>query len=726
MKRFAITVASLALVQAALGQGFNIDMNLPAGYLGTGAPNNAFAGAGDQAGFWNSVNNIGISVQLKGLNGSNTAVTMQALGEFIYHDGNSSATGEFAKLLEDTYKLAAADSTFTFTFYNLAAGTYYFYTYGDDPADGTQHTRVTINGGFQSCGGTYGTNDLYSPVSHVRHLVDVDAGESVAVTISNNPLVGGSRGVIGGFQIVPAPTRLYVRSNAPAGGDGLTWATAFQNPGEALGDVGNWGGAIEEIWVAEGTYYTPNVSILGNTFRMVDGVALYGGFNGNETQLAQRDAAANPTFLSGSIGTAALTDNAEHVIMALDCGYDSLIDGFTITGGYAEAVSGGDPWDSHGGGIYIQDSQLTIRNCTLVGNYGWRGGAMVVENSTPRIEDCYFFNNDAEQSGGAIYTRVGGAPKIVGCDFFANEALVNYGGAISNAEGNNGHAVNCRFMSNRANWGGGGVYTNSGNFSVANCTFVGNVGDNDRGGALHSFGDNTYLFITNCTIVGNSAFQCGGVDAFAGANVYVRNSIVYGNSDDDANTVGDREQLYKHNDSFMSVNYCNVQDWSGILLGSGNFGAVAQFIDANGSDNFLGNQDDNLRLLPNSPCIDRGSNSLLASDAADMDSDNNVIEPMPLDLDFNPRRVDDPATADLGSGTAPIVDIGAYEFVPPCDIDGDLDQDGDVDLTDLATLLSNFGLPTGQTRATGDVTGDGAVDLTDLSSLLANYGSVCP
>ena len=78
-----------------------------------------------------------------------------------------------------------------------------------------------------------------------------------------------------------------------------------------------------------------------------------------------------------------------------------------------------------------------------------------------------------------------------------------------------------------------------------------------------------------------------------------------------------------------------------------------------------------------------------------------------------------------GAGMAVPARIGAYEVQPPCDIVGDLDQDGDVDLTDLATLLANFGLPSGQTRATGDVNGDGAVNLTDLAALLANYGAVC-
>lgn len=54
---------------------------------------------------------------------------------------------------------------------------------------------------------------------------------------------------------------------------------------------------------------------------------------------------------------------------------------------------------------------------------------------------------------------------------------------------------------------------------------------------------------------------------------------------------------------------------------------------------------------------------------------------------------------------------------------GDVDGDGDVDLSDLATLLANYGMTSGATWADGDTDGDGDVDLADLASLLSNYGS---
>lgn len=55
----------------------------------------------------------------------------------------------------------------------------------------------------------------------------------------------------------------------------------------------------------------------------------------------------------------------------------------------------------------------------------------------------------------------------------------------------------------------------------------------------------------------------------------------------------------------------------------------------------------------------------------------------------------------------------------------DLDGDGDVDLVDLATLLSNYG-GSNATFEQGDLDRDGDVDLTDLAMLLTAYGTTCP
>jgi glycosyl hydrolase family 39 (putative alpha-L-iduronidase) len=51
-------------------------------------------------------------------------------------------------------------------------------------------------------------------------------------------------------------------------------------------------------------------------------------------------------------------------------------------------------------------------------------------------------------------------------------------------------------------------------------------------------------------------------------------------------------------------------------------------------------------------------------------------------------------------------------------INGDLNNDSHVDVTDLSILLSNYG----KSSSTGDINTDGKVDVTDLSILLSNFG----
>jgi hypothetical protein len=59
--------------------------------------------------------------------------------------------------------------------------------------------------------------------------------------------------------------------------------------------------------------------------------------------------------------------------------------------------------------------------------------------------------------------------------------------------------------------------------------------------------------------------------------------------------------------------------------------------------------------------MDAGDNSSVPADTADLDGDNDTNEPVSLDLDGDPRFVDDPYTPDTGNGIPPIVDMGAYE-----------------------------------------------------------------
>ncbi len=82
------------------------------------------------------------------------------------------------------------------------------------------------------------------------------------------------------------------------------------------------------------------------------------------------------------------------------------------------------------------------------------------------------------------------------------------------------------------------------------------------------------------------------------------------------------------------------------------------------------------------------------------------------------------------SGSAYVFAVGPDEdgdgIMDVCLCPGDLDHDLDVDLTDLAQLLSNYGTTGGAAYEDGDLDEDGDVDLTDLAALLGEYGAICP
>lgn len=76
----------------------------------------------------------------------------------------------------------------------------------------------------------------------------------------------------------------------------------------------------------------------------------------------------------------------------------------------------------------------------------------------------------------------------------------------------------------------------------------------------------------------------------------------------------------------------------------------------------------------------------------------------------------------MAAAALPVPDgVDLFGGPPPCP--GDLDADGDVDITDLSILLSQFG--TTGTGLSGDLDADGDVDITDLATLLSAFGTIC-
>ena len=122
----------------------------------------------------------------------------------------------------------------------------------------------------------------------------------------------------------------------------------------------------DELWVKQGTYKPTTGTDRSVSFILKSGVALYGGFAGTETLRKQRNWSTNITTLSGDIGTLGHdSDNSYHVVATSNVNYLAILDGFTITGGYAN----GGFLNNNGGGIYNWIGYASIYNTTVIDNY---------------------------------------------------------------------------------------------------------------------------------------------------------------------------------------------------------------------------------------------------------------------------------------------------------------------------------------------------------------------
>lgn len=128
---------------------------------------------------------------------------------------------------------------------------------------------------------------------------------------------------------------VFVNQNATGSNSGLSWNDAYLN----LQDAINQATSGDEIWVAKGVYF-PTVDSSGvtrlrpefHTFKLKQGVRIYGGFVGNEIQKGQRDWRRNETILSGEMGDPLNdSDNVAHLITVFGnfANYAKL-DGFTL------------------------------------------------------------------------------------------------------------------------------------------------------------------------------------------------------------------------------------------------------------------------------------------------------------------------------------------------------------------------------------------------------------
>jgi uncharacterized repeat protein (TIGR02543 family) len=288
---------------------------------------------------------------------------------------------------------------------------------------------------------TAGAGSYDWPVPQVdadRCLVRVSALDDAAVADVSDAF----------FSIHTSPGRIwYVDAAAAPGGDGTSWKTAFVYLQDGLARAADG----DSVWVAQGLYWPDLGSgqAVGDrdaTFRLQKGVAICGGFPTGGGTWTQRNPFLHQSILTGDIGKSnAATDNTYHVVTGSGTDWTAILDGCTITGGFASGV---EPQD-RGAGLYNLWGGPQIRNCLFVANTaaGNGGGACNVESKATFV-NCVFTGNSAGNCGGGVYSEQGNVA-LTNCTFAANQSLGRAGG-VFNASGS-------MTVANSILWGNGRI-----------------------------------------------------------------------------------------------------------------------------------------------------------------------------------------------------------------------------------------------------------------------------
>jgi len=326
---------------------------------------------------------------------------------------------------------------------------------------------------------------------------------------------------------------VYVKWDSPGTGspptyDGQSWETAFHEVQDGI-DLADSG---DQVWVA-GDSEHPYVERV----TLKDGVALYGGFDGSETAIGQRDWEANVTILDGNQGGS--------VVSILSCSSTlTQVDGFTIRNGYSLS----------GGGVYCVDSRATISHNTITNNEAYYGGGGIYCAGDPYLGcDAVIQGNqiggadsagNTAAYGGGIYCT-GCSPTIEDNTIEGNSATVANssfaGGGICCETESYPQILHNRILYNEAtgwNTGGGGIgvyesvagghpYRIHGNSILHNIAF-------SWGGGI-SYVPNSYYETSNLEIDSNdiefnvSLCLGGGMQLLNPRGLRVTNNLFLGN-----------------------------------------------------------------------------------------------------------------------------------------------------------------------------------------------------
>lgn len=315
--------------------------------------------------------------------------------------------------------------------------------------------------------------------------------------MAGKPRISGTSIGIGAYeyQYLPPSRIRYVKEGGT--GDGSSWTNASGDLQKMIDELAN-NGQAGEVWVAAGTY-TPQSQLISGTaysasFRMRDGISVYGGFNADDPETSKLERAKGtmpwdftyPTVLKAAYYNGdltwtnnkwTLTSDSRHVVwfapMPGEYAFTNVttLDGVTIQGGYAQGGTGLDDFKTdRGGGVYMDGANAYLSNCIVKENYATdNGGGVYLKNG--RVQTSLIYNNNADADGGAVYVENRG---LVHRSMLANNSALNGAGVYLHnvTETSEDHPeyliLSTCVVSNNTVRGNGAVYCDKGGVLMQN------------------------------------------------------------------------------------------------------------------------------------------------------------------------------------------------------------------------------------------------------------------
>jgi len=233
--------------------------------------------------------------------------------------------------------------------------------------------------------------------------------------------------VLGIFTFISTSAEvIYVKPNSSS--------SAWQGKSpvySSLQDALSYASFGDQIWVSQGVYYPTGGTDMSISFELKEGVEIYGGFNGTEDALNERDHILYVTTLSGGIGGDGREDNTTSVVRAVGSSVSpitsaTVLDGFIIEEGYALNID-------VGGALYLDYASPLIQNVWFRNNSGGIGAAVFgTSTSEATFANCIFSDNKSYSAGGGVYAA--GAMTFYHCIWYGNTSDTAPGAATFTSE----------------------------------------------------------------------------------------------------------------------------------------------------------------------------------------------------------------------------------------------------------------------------------------------------